>query len=123
MGQTRLHLTANKIEADRIFAALDAAFEDDGLPIAVLELDEEKDIHEVSLYADGDIDPVEARVRDILAGLGLPKAVEREVLPDVDWVSRSLEGLKPVRAGRFLVHGSHDRSGLRDDHRERIGTW
>ncbi|MDX8459515.1 50S ribosomal protein L11 methyltransferase [Mesorhizobium humile] len=110
MGQTRLHLTAGKIDADRIFAALDAAFEDDGLPIAVLEVDEEKDIHEVSLYADGDIDPVEARVRDILAGLGLPKPVEREVLPDVDWVSRSLEGLKPVRAGRFFVHGSHDRA-------------
>ncbi|RUX22005.1 MULTISPECIES: 50S ribosomal protein L11 methyltransferase [unclassified Mesorhizobium] len=110
MGQTRLHLTASKIEADRIFAALDAAFEDDGLPIAVLELDEEKDIHEVSLYADGDIDPVEARVRDILAGLGLPKPVECETLPDIDWVSRSLEGLKPVRAGRFFVHGSHDRA-------------
>jgi len=110
MAQTRLHLTANKVEADRIFAALDTAFEDDGLPIAVLELDEEKDIHEVSLYADGDVDPVEARVRDILTGLGLPKPVEREVLPDVDWVSRSLEGLKPVRAGRFFVHGSHDRA-------------
>ncbi|RAZ88173.1 50S ribosomal protein L11 methyltransferase [Mesorhizobium hawassense] len=110
MSQTRLHLTANKVEADRIFAALDTAFEDDGLPIAVLELDEEKDIHEVSLYADGDVDPVEARVKDLLAGLGLPKPVEREVLPDVDWVSRSLEGLKPVRAGRFFVHGSHDRA-------------
>ncbi|WP_217569427.1 50S ribosomal protein L11 methyltransferase [Mesorhizobium sp. GbtcB19] len=110
MSQTRLHLTASKLEADRIFAALDAAFEDDGLPIAVLELDEEKDIHEVSLYADGDVDPVEALVKDILAGLGLQKPVEREVLPDVDWVSRSLEGLKPVRAGRFFVHGSHDRA-------------
>ncbi|WP_224549662.1 50S ribosomal protein L11 methyltransferase [Mesorhizobium sp. CA16] len=113
MGQTRLHFTANRLEADRIFAALDAAFEEDGLPIAVLELDEEKDIHEVSLYADGDVDPVEVRVRDVLAGLGLSKPVEREVLPDVDWVSRSLEGLKPVRAGRFFVHGSHDRAKRR----------
>ncbi|MDE2017009.1 MAG: 50S ribosomal protein L11 methyltransferase, partial [Hyphomicrobiales bacterium] len=26
-----------------------------------------------------------------------------------DWVARSLEGLAPVRAGRFLVHGGHDR--------------
>ncbi|HUZ67503.1 MAG TPA: 50S ribosomal protein L11 methyltransferase [Beijerinckiaceae bacterium] len=26
-----------------------------------------------------------------------------------DWISSSLEGLRPVRAGRFLVHGSHDR--------------
>ena len=109
MAQTRLHFTAGKIEAERVFAALDAAFEDDGLPLAVIEVDEDKDIHEVSLYADADVDAVEARIKDILAGLGLPKPVEREVLPDVDWVSRSLEGLKPVRAGRFLVHGAHDR--------------
>ncbi len=27
----------------------------------------------------------------------------------MDWIAKSLEGLKPVRAGRFLVHGSHDR--------------
>jgi ribosomal protein L11 methyltransferase len=27
-----------------------------------------------------------------------------------DWVANSLAGLKPVRAGRFLVHGSHDRA-------------
>ena len=27
-----------------------------------------------------------------------------------DWVANSLAGLKPVRAGRFLVHGRHDRS-------------
>jgi ribosomal protein L11 methyltransferase len=30
-------------------------------------------------------------------------------LPDVDWVRATLERLKPVRAGRFLLHGSHDR--------------
>jgi ribosomal protein L11 methyltransferase len=27
-----------------------------------------------------------------------------------DWVANSLAGLKPVRAGRFLIHGGHDRS-------------
>lgn len=30
-----------------------------------------------------------------------------------DWVSASLAGLAPVRAGRFLVHGSHDRTAPR----------
>ncbi|BCG93789.1 50S ribosomal protein L11 methyltransferase [Mesorhizobium sp. 131-2-1] len=109
MAQTRLHFTAGKIDADRIFAALDAAFEDEGLPLAVLEIDEDRDIHEVSLYADGDVDAVENRVKAILAGLALKKQIEREQLPDVDWVARSLEGLKPVRAGRFFVHGAHDR--------------
>ena len=109
MTQTRLHFITRKIEADLIFAAFEAAFEDEGLPIAVLEVDEDQDIHEVSLYADGDVDAVEARVKDILAGLALSRPVEREALPDIDWVARSLEGLKPVRAGRFFVHGAHDR--------------
>lgn len=31
-----------------------------------------------------------------------------ERLPDLDWVAKSLEGLTPVRAGRFFVHGGHD---------------
>ncbi|TPK64565.1 50S ribosomal protein L11 methyltransferase [Mesorhizobium sp. B2-4-19] len=109
MTQTRLHFTTGKIEAERVFAALELAFEDEGLPIAVLEVDEDQDIHEVSLYADGDVDAIAARVKDILAGLAQSKQVEREVLPDIDWVARSLEGLKPVRAGRFFVHGAHDR--------------
>ena len=30
-----------------------------------------------------------------------------------DWVANSLAGLTPVRAGRFLVHGGHDRSRAR----------
>jgi len=29
-----------------------------------------------------------------------------------DWVANSLAGLKPVRAGRFLVRGAHDRAGV-----------
>ncbi|ANT52534.1 50S ribosomal protein L11 methyltransferase [Mesorhizobium amorphae] len=113
MTQTRLYFIARKIEAECIFAALEVAFEDEGLPIAVIEVDEDRDIHEVSLYADGDVDVVEARLKDTLTGLALPKPIERETLPDVDWVTRSLEGLKPVRAGRFFVHGAHDRDSRR----------
>jgi len=32
-----------------------------------------------------------------------------ELLPDVDWIKLSQEGLPPVRAGRFFVYGAHDR--------------
>ena len=34
-------------------------------------------------------------------------------LPETDWVAKSLAGLKPVRAGRFLVHGGHDRAAVK----------
>ncbi len=36
-------------------------------------------------------------------------AVSREVIADADWLAMALSGLPPVRAGRFFVHGAHDR--------------
>lgn len=36
-------------------------------------------------------------------------AVTIEEMPERDWVAESQRGLSPVRAGRFYVHGSHDR--------------
>jgi ribosomal protein L11 methyltransferase len=35
-------------------------------------------------------------------------AVTVAPLPDQDWIRLSQEGLPPVRAGRFFVHGAHD---------------
>jgi ribosomal protein L11 methyltransferase len=35
--------------------------------------------------------------------------VRFEAVETKDWVRASLEGLQPVEAGRFVVHGSHDR--------------
>jgi len=35
------------------------------------------------------------------------------LVPDVDWVRRSLQGLAPVAAGRFFIHGTHDRARRR----------
>ena len=33
-----------------------------------------------------------------------------EAVRQADWVRQSLEGLGPIRAGRFFIHGSHDRA-------------
>ena len=38
-----------------------------------------------------------------------------EQLPAKDWVSETQAGLPPVRAGRFLVYGSHDKDSLPND--------
>lgn len=111
MAQTRFFLRTDKASAERLFAEVERAFEEDGLPSALVEIDEAADIHELSLYADGDTAEVEARFAEIL-GAGAER-LGRETLPDIDWVRASLEGLKPVRAGRFLVHGSHDRDRAR----------
>jgi len=56
--------------------------------------------------------PDEAAVRALVrmaAGDGAAASLTFEPLAEKDWVAESLAGLTPVRAGRFLVHGAHDR--------------
>ena len=40
-------------------------------------------------------------------------AVVFDVIAQRDWVGAALAGLAPVRAGRFLLHGAHDRAARR----------
>lgn len=115
MPQTRLFMTLNGVDARRAFDVLETAFEEDGLPLLTRELDEAADLHEVSVYDSGETDDVERRLADSLRAAGIRAEVEREDLDDVDWVAKSLEDLKPVRAGRFVVHGSHDRDKVGTD--------
>jgi ribosomal protein L11 methyltransferase len=65
----------------------------------------------VEFYADGALDEksIHALVKDV-GGDVLARALTLEEVAQRDWVAASLEGLKPVDAGRFLVHGSHDRA-------------
>jgi ribosomal protein L11 methyltransferase len=44
------------------------------------------------------------------AGPDAAAALRFEPVATIDWVRQSLAGLKPVTAGRFVVHGGHDRS-------------
>ena len=56
--------------------------------------------------------PNEAAVRALVAyaaGAPAANALRFERIAARDWVKTSLEGLTPVSAGRFLVHGAHDR--------------
>src|SRR5215212_8989603 len=57
----------------------------------------------------------EAALRDLVRPL-LGQDADRAVfaaLAEKDWVKTSLEGLRPVRAGRFFVHGAHERTARR----------
>jgi ribosomal protein L11 methyltransferase len=36
-----------------------------------------------------------------------------ETLPDEDWVANVQRGLHPIEAGRFFIHGSHDRAAAK----------
>jgi ribosomal protein L11 methyltransferase len=112
--QTRYHTRTNKLAANRIFDAWDAAFEDEDAPVGVTEIDEAADIHEVSIYFDDETGGAE-RLGDVtaaVADLDTPP-IEVESIPDTDWMKAVLAELKPVRAGRFIVHGAHDRGLIR----------
>ena len=75
--QTRLFLTAGKIEADRVFSMLERAFEEDGLPISTCEVDEDREIFEVSVYT-FEPDEIEPRIRDILGSDAFGLELKRE---------------------------------------------
>jgi ribosomal protein L11 methyltransferase len=62
-------------------------------------------------YDDGAL--ADADAASLLGGVGLKvTSVEVEAIPDADWVSETQKALPPVRAGRFTIHGSHDRSRI-----------
>ncbi|SOE10660.1 [LSU ribosomal protein L11P]-lysine N-methyltransferase [Hoeflea halophila] len=114
MSDHRYYFRTDEAGANRGLDLLDRIFEDEGLPVSTMEIDEERRIWEVSIYAPGDPDEtLRQRIADCLAG-DFPKAmIELETFGDTDWIAKSLEGLKPVRAGRFMVYGAHDRDAVR----------
>jgi len=57
--------------------------------------------------------PDEAAFR-AASGLSEDISVEFGPLPEEDWVRLSLQGLKPVDAGRFTLFGAHDRDAVAD---------
>src|SRR5215217_3053921 len=46
------------------------------------------------------------------AGKRLADALTFSTVQPRDWVKASLAGLQPVSAGRFVVHGEHDRNTI-----------
>jgi ribosomal protein L11 methyltransferase len=111
LSDIRLYVTTSELGAAEILDLMTPVFEEEDLPIATTEVDEKRDIWEASVYlmADEEAD-VRARFAEVLR-LKFPELhIKKEAIPDIDWIAKSLEGLKPVRAGRFLVHGSHDRA-------------
>jgi ribosomal protein L11 methyltransferase len=60
--------------------------------------------------------PDEAAVRDLVAtaaGAEIADAIAFDRVERADWIAASLAGFDPVRAGRFLVIGSHARQAAR----------
>ncbi|MUO81995.1 50S ribosomal protein L11 methyltransferase [Agrobacterium vitis] len=114
MSELRFFTSTTEVQANHILDLLSFEFGEEDYAIATTEVDEKRDIWETSIYLMFDEeDDILVRVKTALVAEFPDLPVEREVIPDIDWIAKSLEGLTPVRAGRFLVHGSHDRDKVR----------
>jgi ribosomal protein L11 methyltransferase len=92
-----------KVEAQRVVDALEAL---DPAPPAVSSFElGERGLWEVEAFFTTAPDEQE---------LSRATGVEMVIVPvmDENWVARALDGIPPVRAGRFFIHGSHSQSDL-----------
>jgi len=111
---TAARLTTDEQTARRIASFLAESLDAEEAACAAFE--NEHGQWEIAVHMQGTAN--EIRLRDLVrvaAGDEAALALRFEAVNDTDWVRQSLEGLKPVRAGRFLVHGSHDRSRVRSN--------
>ncbi len=106
MSLTRVTLTIGNLSHEAAHALseqIENDFRIDPVVVTINETDEAKALWETVAWFETYELAHEARIT-----LNEPDAIIANV-PDLDWVKRSLEGLAPVAAGRFFLHGSHDR--------------
>ena len=104
-------LTAAFPEARRISNFLERDWGEAG---AVVSLDERPDgLWSVDAYFEaGEPAEIAEKLRDRLGADAFGALTGVATLPETDWVAAGLQALQPVFAGRFVVHGSHDRGKI-----------
>lgn len=106
-------LTTDEQSARRIADRFAEAFLADEVAVALVDVGQGQ--WRVTLYFCAAVG--EAAVRNLTAaaaGANAGKALRFARIAAKDWVAESLLGLKPVAAGRFVIHGAHDRGRARD---------
>ena len=107
-----LRLLTDEASARSMTDLLGEMFDPTDTAVAAFEAEDGVTWRLEAYFADA---PDEAFVRDLIRPVIGPEAdtAEFRTIDQQDWVRASLEGLKPVRAGRFLIHGFHDRATRR----------
>ncbi|MEM9333174.1 MAG: 50S ribosomal protein L11 methyltransferase [Pseudomonadota bacterium] len=110
MKQTRFYIDTDKKTAKSLMQVFETAFEEDGFAVAAFENLDAPGDWTVSVYCPtSEANVVETRSTLLLRETGNASVLGREELPDVDWVAATLRDLSSVRAGRYIVHGSHEK--------------
>jgi ribosomal protein L11 methyltransferase len=97
--------------ARRVVDLLNESLDDDQAAIAAFERSDGR--WDISMhFAEA---PNEASIRELVAFAAGDEVAQHLIFDTVeakDWVAASLEDLVPVPAGRFIVHGAHDRARI-----------
>src|SRR5665213_1671919 len=112
MNTTVARLTCNEPTARRLAAYLGEIFGADDTACAAFE--DERGQWQVAIHFRDPPDEAGLRAQvALVAGENAAAALGIEPVAAADWVKQSLAGLSPVRAGRVIVHGAHDRARIR----------
>ncbi|RAI38947.1 50S ribosomal protein L11 methyltransferase, partial [Rhodoplanes roseus] len=107
---TVARLVTTEPQARRIADLLGESFDPEETAVAAYEMPDERSWGvEVYFEHEPDREAVRALVA-LAADQETAAGLEFDSLSQKDWVAASLEGLAPVPAGRFVVHGAHDRA-------------
>jgi ribosomal protein L11 methyltransferase len=98
--------------ARRVADVLTEIFDSDEVAVAAFEVTEGNWEISAHFAQTPDQDAIRAIVAQA-AGDDAAQALQFDTVAAKDWVAASLEGLKPVTAGQFIVHGQHDRARVR----------
>ena len=110
MDEARFTLAIGGLSHAEAFAVMERMEEDlriETIAVTINETDEAAALWETVGWFASESDAQDAR--EALRSNGVIAPV-----PQRDWVRESLLGLAPVSAGRFFLHGSHDRAARRE---------
>jgi ribosomal protein L11 methyltransferase len=97
--------------ARRVVDLLNESLDDDQAAVTAFEHADGR--WDISLHFAGA--PDQASIRELVrlaAGDEVAQTITFDTVEAKDWVAASLEDLVPVAAGRFIVHGAHDRARI-----------
>ncbi len=108
-----LSQVSTPLTKDQAYALVDAVMARDDVAVTASAHEDAETgewVFEATCIEEPDLDVFNQLAREVLGG-DVTFGVEA-IDPEVNWVAKSLEGLKPVIAGGFYVHGSHDSDAI-----------
>ena len=94
-----------KDAAEQLAGRLEEALDGEPVVISAFETEPSSGTWSIDVYFQSSL-PEKAELKRLFGEV----EIRSEALPDTDWVSHSQSQLIPIKAGRFFVHGEHDRS-------------